>query len=307
MRCRKCGQKAAINLHEHRLALCKDDFLEWLPQYIEKTIHKYSLIIKNEKVLVAVSGGKDSLSLWEILWRLGYITEGIHINLGIEGETNYSNDSEQFARAFASKHDLFLNVVNIQSEFGKNIHQVVETAKHGKEKPCSTCGLIKRYILNKYALDGGYDVLATAHNLDDDAATLMLNSLNWKVNLISRQSPALPAHDGFVRKVKPFFRTYEREAAAYAVLQGIEYIYEECPFSVGNPQIEMKQVLDNLELHQPGLKLSYYLEFLKAKENGFFSSQQIKKDETKTHHCLICKQMTSNYDEICSFCKLMKI
>jgi len=67
MRCRKCGQKAAIHLHQHRLALCKEHFLEWLPDQTEHFIKKYYLFTRDERVLVAVSGGKDSLSLWDIL------------------------------------------------------------------------------------------------------------------------------------------------------------------------------------------------------------------------------------------------
>lgn len=306
MRCRKCGKKAVINLHEHRMALCQEDFLEWLPQYVEKTIHKFSLINKNDKVLVAVSGGKDSLSLWDILWRLGYQTEGIYINLGIDGETLYSIESERFARSFAEKRILPLHVVDIHSEYGKNIHLVTKNSRHGKEKPCSSCGLIKRYILNKTALDGGYDVLATAHNLDDDAATLMLNSLNWNIDLISRQSPNLPPHDGYVKKVKPFFKIYEREATAYAILKGIDYIYSECPFSKGNPQIEVKQIFDRMELDHPGLKLSYYLEFLKAKERGFFIDKHKKQISEKNIYCQECGQLTTNENKICSFCKLME-
>jgi uncharacterized protein (TIGR00269 family) len=301
MHCRKCGQKAVINLFEHRLALCKDHFLDWLPEYTEKTIKKYSLTKKQERIIVAVSGGKDSLSLWDILWRLGYSTEGIYINLGIECDHQYSKNSEQFALEFASQRQLKLFIVNLESIYKKNIIQIANQTKHGLKKPCSACGHIKRYILNKFALEGGYDALATAHNLDDEVAALMVNSLNWSMDLLKRQSPFLPARDGFARKVKPFCRTYEREAAAYAILRGIKYVYEECPYSHGNPQLYTKQILN-----QPGLKLNYYLTFLKAKEEGFFLSQTQVKFIEKIDKCLKCGQITSNKDGICSFCRLIE-
>ena len=305
MRCRKCGLKAAINIHEHRLSLCKDHFLEWLPEYTEKTIKKYSLANKQDRMIIAVSGGKDSLSLWDILWRLGYTTEGIHINLGIDGEVKYSEKSEQHARKFAGERGLTLHIIDLQDTYGKDIHQFSDMSCHGKQKPCSICGLIKRHILNKFALDRDYDVLATAHNLDDEAATLMINTLNWNQELLIRQSPSLPAQEGFIKKVKPFCRVYEREAAAYALLRGIHYVYDECPYSQGNPQLQVKQTLNQMELSQPGLKLQYYLNFLIARQTGLFSPTPQKKGAESGFICIQCGQPTSNENKICSFCRLI--
>jgi tRNA(Ile)-lysidine synthase TilS/MesJ len=85
MKCRKCGEPAAINMRQHRLALCEAHFLEWLPQRVQRTIEKYRMFTPDERILVAVSGGKDSLGLWDILLRLGYRADGLYINLGIDG------------------------------------------------------------------------------------------------------------------------------------------------------------------------------------------------------------------------------
>ena len=305
MRCRKCGQKAAINLHEHRLSLCKDHFLEWLPEYTEKTIKKYSLTNKQERFIIAVSGGKDSLSLWDILWRLGYTTEGVHINLGIDGGVKYSETSQLFTQKFAGERGLALHVINLQETYKNSIPQLSVMDHHRKQKSCSVCGLVKRHILNKFALEGGYDILATAHNLDDEAATLMMNTLNWNQELLIRQSPFLPAQKGFIRKIKPFCRVYEREAATYALLRGIEYVYDECHYSQGNPQLQMKQNLNQMELLQPGLKLQYYLNFLNARQTGFFTPTFQKKAAESSFICSQCGQPTSNENKICSFCRLI--
>ena len=85
MRCRKCGQKAVINMRQHRLALCKEHYLEWLPEQAQRFIKKYHMFTPDNRLLVAVSGGKDSLALWDVLWRLGYQADGLYINLGIDG------------------------------------------------------------------------------------------------------------------------------------------------------------------------------------------------------------------------------
>lgn len=82
MRCRKCGQKAVINMRQHRLSLCKEHYLEWIPEKTERFIKKYQMFTHNERLLLAVSGGKDSLALWDVLWRLGYQIDGIIYQLG---------------------------------------------------------------------------------------------------------------------------------------------------------------------------------------------------------------------------------
>src|ERR1044071_2787481 len=76
MKCRKCGQKASVNMRQHKLALCKEHYLEWVPEQTERFIKKYEMFTRHEKILVAVSGGKDSLALWDILTRLGYQADG---------------------------------------------------------------------------------------------------------------------------------------------------------------------------------------------------------------------------------------
>lgn len=82
MKCRKCGDSAVINMRQHKLALCREHYLEWLPEQVERAIDKYKMFARSDRVLVAVSGGKDSLGLWDILHSLGYQTEGVYIGLG---------------------------------------------------------------------------------------------------------------------------------------------------------------------------------------------------------------------------------
>ena len=108
MKCVKCAQKAVINMRAHKLALCKDHFLEWIPAQTERFIEKYRMFSPQERVLVAVSGGKDSLSLWDILLRLGYQADGLYIGLGIDGGFGYSDQSQRLTEKFAAEHGLKL-------------------------------------------------------------------------------------------------------------------------------------------------------------------------------------------------------
>jgi len=341
MKCRKCGSEAVINMRQHKLALCGEHFLEWVPEQTQRFIEKYKMFTPDERILVAVSGGKDSLSLWNVLLRLGYKADGMYIGLGIEGGVDYSNQSHEMCDKFLSNiksqisnfkfqtsnsqlpqegnseiHDLkseignrkseinwqpTLRVVDIAKVYGETIPDVAARTTRGRGKPCSVCGLIKRHVMNRVARDGGYDVLATGHNLDDEVAVLFGNTLTWNSGYLLRQAPVLPADKpGLARKVKPFCRFYERETAAYALVRGIEYIYDECPFAEGSTSIAHKEILNQMEKDSPGVKLQFYLNFLRAREQGLFAEHA---ERVELNACEKCGQPTSA-PGLCAFCRL---
>jgi uncharacterized protein (TIGR00269 family) len=302
MKCRKCEEKAAINMRQHKLALCGSHFLEWLPSQTERFIEHYRMFDRDDRILVAVSGGKDSLALWDILIRLGYSADGLYIGLGIDGEIEYSVESQRCVSEFAKQHGLFLHQFDVEDQEGASIPVAVARTPRGRGKPCSVCGMSRRHIMNKVALEGEYDVLVTGHNLDDEAAVLFGNTLNWSIGYLSRQGPVLEAiEQGLVRKAKPLCRFYEREMAAYALLRGIEYIYDECPYSVGAKSIAHKELLNRLEAQSPGAKLSFYLSFLRAKEEGLLNPAE----ELILQACSNCGQPTTAPDE-CAYCRTWK-
>lgn len=315
MKCRKCGETAVINMRQHKLALCADHFGQWVPAQVEKSIHKYKMFTPEERVLVAVSGGKDSLALWDILLRLGYHADGLYLGLGIDGGFDYSGESQRKCEAFVSKFESSnnpevaspdswtptLHILSIPELYGASIPQAAQRVQRGRGKPCSVCGLIKRHEMNRIAHDLGYSALATGHNLDDEAATLFGNTMTWQVGYLARQGPVLPAQDGFARKIKPLCRLYEREMAAYCLVRGIDYIYEECPYSLGATSIAHKELLAELERRSPGARQNFYLSFLKAKEEGFLDDHQVP--PARMHACERCGQPTTAPD-LCAFCRL---
>ncbi|OGO35420.1 MAG: hypothetical protein A2W35_18510 [Chloroflexi bacterium RBG_16_57_11] len=304
MKCSKCGDKAVINMRQHKLALCSEDYLEWLPGQVKRFIEKYRMFRQSDRVLVAVSGGKDSLSLWDILWRLGYTADGLYIGLGIDGGIGYSDESRRLTEAFAAERSLHLHILSVPQEYGETIPEMAQRTHRGRGKPCSVCGLSKRHIMNRLAREGGYDVLVTGHNLDDEAATLFGNTLNWIPGHLSRQWPVLEADlPGLVRKAKPLCRIYEREMAAYALLRGIEYIYDECPYAEGSKSIYYKELLNQMEADRPGAKLSFYVSFLEAKEKGLFAPQA-DPQMVHLHACPSCGQATTAPGE-CAFCRMV--
>lgn len=302
MRCAKCDLMAAIRMRQHRLSFCREHFLEWFIHHTAETIRKYRMFSPAARVLVAVSGGKDSLSLWDALIQLGYQTEGVYINLGIAGNIDYSNASQSYAQRFADQNGVNLRVVDLASDYHHTIPELSASTRRGNQRPCSLCGLAKRHILNRAALEGGFDVLVTAHNLDDEVAVLFGNTLAWQVDLLARQSPVLPAAPGFARKAKPFCRFYERETAAYALVRGIEFIEDECPYSEGSKQLEYKAILNKIEEQHPGTKINFYAGFQNARAR-FLAPTAAETAPEAQPLCPNCGQMTTRQG-LCAFCQV---
>ena len=294
MKCRRCKGRAVIEVRRHNAGFCGECFVHHCTEQVRRALEEHRMIGPGERVLVAVSGGKDSLALWDILLALGHDVDGLYLGLGI-GE--YSDESGRYARAFAGRRGTSLVEIDLPSDYGFDIPAGASAARR---VPCSACGLSKRHLFNQAAVDGGYDVLATGHNLDDEAAVLLGNVLRWKVDYLGRQLPVLPAEQGFVRKVKPLIRLGERETAAYCVLRGIDYIVEECPMAEGNRHLGYKEALNELEERSPGAKAAFYFEFLDKASHLFTPTAQAAKDALG--RCSGCGAATTG--EVCAFCVL---
>jgi len=300
VKCRVCSGPAAVNMRQHKLSLCREHFMEWFVSHTERVIEKYGMFGHEERILVAVSGGKDSLALWDVLLRLGYEVQGLYIDLGI-GDEGYSEQSKEMVKRFAERREgASFRVADVKATYGKSVLELA--LERPGRKTCSLCGLVKRHIMNREAYEGGFAAVATGHNLDDEAAVLLQNTLRWQTGYLARQAPVLPStHPHLSRKVKPFIRFYERDTAAYTLSRGIDYIYEECPYSKGATTIFYKELLNQLETRSRGARQQFYLSFLQARESdGLF---QRDRAQVELNECAECGQPTSA-PELCAFCRL---
>jgi tRNA-5-methyluridine54 2-sulfurtransferase len=305
MKCKVCRGHAVIDVRRHNAAFCGEHFIEHTRNQVSRAIKEFRMFETGDRLLVAVSGGKDSLAVWDILLDLGYDATGLYLDLGIGG---YSTRSKDAARAYASSRGARLIVRTLAAEHG---YSVPELARLTGRAPCSGCGLNKRFEFNRAALEEGFDVLVTGHNLDDEVATLFGNVLHWNTDLLGRQAPVLDrrvvSEDGrervvLVKKVKPLVRLAERETAAYALLRGIEYIVEECPMVEGNTQHRYKEAMALLEEASPGTKHQMYFGFLKKAASRFADDA----GSADLVPCVSCGAPTIAYDDAaphCSFCK----
>jgi uncharacterized protein (TIGR00269 family) len=296
-KCRVCRGPAIIDLPRHNANFCGEHLQQLCRRQVEKAIADHEMLRPGERVLVAVSGGKDSLAVWDVLVELGYAADGLYIGLGIG---DYSDDSYDYARSFADRRGLRLRTIDLRGEHG---FDVPTAARATRRVPCSACGLSKRHLFDAAAREGGYDVVATGHNLDDEAAVLLGNTLRWDVDYLSRQLPVLAAGAGFPRKIKPLVRLTERETAAWCIVRGIDYQVEECPMAAGNRHLGYKSTLNDLEARSPGSKASFYLSFL---ENMAPLLTDHKRAEMATlAACSSCGAPTTG--ETCAFCRLVDV
>jgi uncharacterized protein (TIGR00269 family) len=290
MRCRRCGGTAAVEVRRHNAAFCRDCFVRHVREQVKRAIAHFDMFGPEDRILVAVSGGKDSLALWDVLLGLGYRAGGLYLGLGIG---DYSDRSGEVVRGFAREHQADLVEVDLAHDYG---FDVPTAGRAGSRSTCAVCGLSKRYVFNRAALEHGYDVVATGHNLDDEAATLLGNTLRWQTEYIARQHPVLPAEEGLLRKVKPLYRLSEQETAAYAFLRGIDYVVEECPLVAGNTQLRYKEALNALEATSPGTKAQFFLGYL-DRAAPLFGAE----DRAELHPCARCGQPTTG--RFCAFCR----
>jgi uncharacterized protein (TIGR00269 family) len=297
VKCRACGAPAVLEIRRHNTVFCRDCFLGYCRKQVGRAIGDYDMIGPGQRVLVAVSGGKDSLALWDLLLDLGYDADGLYIGLGIDG---YSQPSGDYARAFARHRQARLVEVDLREQYGYDV-RTGAAADH--RVPCSACGLSKRHIFDRAAVQGGYDVVATGHNLDDEAAVLLGNVLRWDLEYLARQRPVLPGGDGFPKKVKPLVRLAERETAAYCVLQGIDYQVEECPMAAGNRHLGYKEALGLIEERSPGAKAAFYAQFLE-RAAAPLAGASAEAGGAGLHPCPSCGAPTSS--QLCAFCRLVE-
>jgi uncharacterized protein (TIGR00269 family) len=278
-RCRKCGRNAITYLKPYRLALCEKCYPDFYLRLLKRSIKKYRILRNGERILAAVSGGKDSSAMAASLKKLGYDVELFYIDLGIN---DYSTKSEEAVKALASQLEIPLNVERLK-KYGFKISEI-------KRRTCSACGTAKRYLMNKFARLNGFDVVATGHTAEDITSFYLKNlaggSKVWVEKLMPRNEPF---DAKVVTRVKPLFEMSEKENTLYVITESIPFITEECPFA---PQPEWKEIIYDIERRKPGFAKNFVRGLVREEE------------ELEVNYCSECGEISST--EICAFCRLKK-
>lgn len=273
-------------------------FKEYVEKKVRDTIRTYSLFSKEDKIAVAVSGGKDSTVCFYILKKLGYNVEGITIDASIG---NYTKKNLENLKKVCAEHSIQLHVVSFKEEFGMSLCYIrsVLKSKGYDYSSCMLCGILKRYLLNKYSRKIGFDVLATGHNLDDEAQAFMMNVFRNDFKLAKRQGPisGTSGSKQFVKRVKPLYLISEEEAIRYSKIMKFPVHYGICPCSVDAYRREYITILDAFEKKHPDVKYN----IVRFQEN---IKENVRKDEASVAVCEICGEPASK--NVCKVCLILK-
>jgi len=265
---------------------------------VKETIKKYNLCSKRDKILVAMSGGKDSTTVAYILKKLGYKIEAVHINL-LMGK--WSADNEKNVREFCKKHKIKLYIYPIRKEIGYGICYVKSVLK-SKEKlrQCTVCGIIRRWILNKKSRQLKATRLATGHNLDDEAQNVIMNFISGNPKLGINLGPMTGSikDKKFIPRIKPLYFLKEKEVETYSRKMRFPVLYERCPCVIGALRHKIRKKLDELEKKNPKIKENLVKSFLtlQAKMRKNMKDKSIK-------YCKLCGEPTRQ--EICKACRML--
>src|SRR3989344_3538803 len=278
--------------------LCKDHFIAQFEEKVYKTIKDFNLIKPKDKIVVAVSGGKDSLTVLYLLSQK-YKVVALAIDEGIKG---YREHTLKDLINFCNKHKIELKTKTVKDEFGMDLDNVI---KDLKLKPCSACGVMRRYLLNSLK---DFDVLATGHNMDDEAQAIMMNLLKNQTKLNARLGPKTGVVEEaeskkyFVQRMKPLYFCSEKEVLAYTLLKGFNPNFAECPYAKDSFRASVRDLLNDIENTNKGTKLTIITNFLKTLPK--LKDKQNKKFIEKINSCEICGEGTSS--TICKACALEK-
>ena len=274
-------------------------YLANIERKVKQTISEYKLINKKDKVIVALSGGKDSVTTLYLLKKLGYRVEALMIDLLIG---KWSDDHLANMDKFCSDLGIKLHVLNMRKEFGSSICYIRQgIQKKEKLTNCMICGVIKRWILNKYSRKLGASKIATGHNLDDEAETVLMNLLKGNYKLISSMGPktGIINDKKFVQRIKPLYFLQNSEIRKFSEIMKFPVLYQSCPCLIGTFRKRIREQLVELEKETKNIKEKIVKNFLKLK-----SKVKIENPE-KVDYCEICQEPSRN--KICKRCELIKI
>ena len=318
--CSKCSKNDAIYMRQYSGEfLCKICFVKSIEYKVKRTISKFSMIKNSDRVAVAVSGGKDSLALLNILKNtlrgIDPVLIAITVDEGIQG---YRDESLEIVRNFCSKIGVENRVVSYSELFGLSMDRAMEIRPSEKISSCSICGTLRRRAIDLLSESAGAKVIATGHNLDDYVQTFLINLFAGDVERIGWTYPSPVEYGtGGLKKIKPLMEIYEKELVLYAIHTNIPFQTEECPYKDESIRSAFRAHLDNLEKIHPGIKYNAYNSILKiAKRLKEFPANTenttpttpnfTDKVNSQEHRkCELCNRDSSN--KICSVCRTLNI
>ena len=252
--CSRCGGKLFYTRRYSGESLCADCFRDSIVEKTKRTISKYKMIRHGERVAVAVSGGKDSLSLLKVLHGLEHGDNHLVAISVDEGVAGYRDEALDHARALTKELGVKHLTVSYKELFGFSLDEALDWKDQREVSSCSFCGVFRRRAIDEAATRAGVSVVATAHNLDDYVQTFMMNLMHGDVARLGWLDPSYADHSFPVRRVKPFMEIYEEEVALFAYKAGVPFQSVSCPYMHEGLRSQVRDYLNQMEADHPGMK-----------------------------------------------------
>jgi len=308
LKCTLCKRLDAVYMRPYSgEKLCAKCFIGSIEDKIRATIAKYEMLQPNEKIMVAVSGGKDSVTLLHILAEIEkhYPKASLQAVTVDEGIRGYRDEALKFAVKNCQKLGVEHAVTSFKDLFGFKLDELVKLIKEKKDAiegmtPCAYCGVLRRRALNVAARKAGVDKLVTAHNLDDETQTILLNMVHGDPLRNARVKPLLNnKHRKFVPRVKPLCEVPEKEIAFYAYLRQIEFQGVPCPYASTALRNDIRFMLNRMEENHAGIKFT----LLKSAERIRPALEKMV-EEAKLSECKFCGEPTIG--DVCKLCRMLQ-
>ena len=292
--CTKCRRAPSVYYRPYSgERLCAACFNDSLFEKVKKTVGKYDMFEYDSRIAVGVSGGKDSLAMLRLLHELERdrpYAELVAVCVD-EGVKGYRDEALSLAEKNCRKLGVEMHTVGFRELFGETMDEIA--ARERELGTCSYCGVFRRRALDEAAKAVDADRLATGHNLDDMAQSVLLNVLRGDVMRIDAFHPGGQSLEGFVRRVKPLCEVPERETTFYAYINGLEFQSLPCPYAEEAMRSDVRRFLNRMEVKRPGTKFIVYQTGLKIRGRG---------DGGVVGRCRVCGSPSRG--DLCRVCEL---
>jgi len=305
--CGQCTRTAAWRRPWDKEYLCKLHFNKAFHRKVQRTINRHKLFDRDDKIAIGISGGKDSVVLLEILSDIErkFPAELIAVTIdeGIEG---YREDGLKYARNAAERAGIEHYIYSFEDRFGATLDSTLVLMGEKRLGACSYCGIFRRKLLNEAGIKVGATKIATGHNADDEAQTILMNLMRGDLLKSLRSNPSdRRIVDGFVRRVKPMRWTTEQEIVLYAHLNGLPYQEMPCPNAVEAQRGIVRDVLTQMQEASPDAIFS----ILRSADGLFALGEGAKESEVLRRvlpkipkQCSLCGQPSAN--PLCRACQV---
>lgn len=294
MKC-NCGRKAIYKRREDKQGYCGFCISRIIEKTFKETTSKTKLIEDDDKIAVAISGGKDSSVLLQLMHKTFKDNPNVELIpiLIDEGVQGYRDKSIECAKNLCKRLDLELKVFSFKEEFDLTLDKL------NVKKYCTYCGIFRRYLLNKKARELECNKMVVGHNLDDEAESIMMNFIRDDISRFKRlgPEPSLLKDKKFVARFKPLRKISEKELTVYAIFNDLPFFEGECPYSQDNVRRDILNVINNLEEKYSGTKkkiVSFYDKLkpeLDTEVKGEIKYCEKCGEPTSQNKCQTCKKL----------------